>query len=409
MSDNDKDSRLRAWMHERVEAFGRCLQSREGRSRIVGGCLRLIRSMLRWTTLGYLAVLVLHCLLMRHVGERNIFFAFCAYAPPLVWYLPALVLMPCCLLAWEWKSLAAAAVAIPLSLHFFFGWRPGFETGRGLAAEAPREITVLTNNRGQHMSQSMRPFKNEVLPDVIVFQEAGAVSARYLADPEYSEFKHGSDAGEFAIISKFPVASTELVEVRVKALPRAGITGLPAEEKHTIAARHVLDFHGRQIALYNVHLSSPRDTLRYYLLRGVFLYGLIGIPGTPLAEKRKANQQGWDQRIELLRMLLERAKGETMPVLLAGDFNMPSAGWCHRLVCEAFAEAHQEQGKGFGFTFPGTTSNPLSLGGAWMRIDHLFGDRRNWECTGAVTEAGRPSQHRAAAGRFVLRTGEKQR
>lgn len=401
MSDPKKDSRLRAWMHEKTEAFGRNLQSREGRSRIVGGCLRLLRRALRWTTLSYLVLLVLHCLLMRLVGERNIFFAFSIYLPPLAWFLPAFVLLPCCLLAWEWRGLAAMAAVAPLTLYFFFGWRPGFGYSLGTAG-GEQAITVLTNNRGQHSSQSMKPFKNEAQPDVIVFQEAGSVSGRYLADPAYAEFKHGSDAGEFAIVSKFPILSTELVQFAVKALPRPGAAQQPSEEKHIVAARHVLDFHGRQIALYNVHLPSPRDTIRHYF-RGVFLYGLIGIPGTPLGEKRKANQQGWDQRIELLRLLLERAKGETMPVLMAGDFNMPSTGWCHRLASESFAESHQQRGRGFGFTFPGITHNPLSLGGAWMRIDHLFCDRKNWECIGAATEKDRTSQHRAAAGRFRLR------
>jgi endonuclease/exonuclease/phosphatase family metal-dependent hydrolase len=249
---------------------------------------------------------------------------------------------------------------------------------------------VLTNNRGQHGSQSMKPFKEATKPDVMAFQEGEAHAARYLADPAYAEFKHGQDLGEFALVSRYPIVSVDGVKVTAKTGPLL------------IAARYVLDFEGQQITIYNTHLPSPRDAIRYHM-RGAFLYGLIGIPGTPLNKKRLVIQSEWDERISWVTQLVEIVKKETLPTLMVGDFNMPSLGWCRSQVTEFFGDAHAMVGSGAGFTFPGETHNPLAMGQPWMRIDYLFFDRAHWQCVQSVTETGRASQHVAVTATFELK------
>ena len=395
---------LKQRIHDGLHTFGARLQTREGRIAILKGLLRLARRLVRWSTFAYLVFLLLFCLLLRYVGERNVFFAFCLYLPPLAWFLPAFVLMPLCLLVLEWRGLLAGLIVFPVVVVGFFGFKPSLDAPSIPPPEkrAKNSLVVLTNNRGQHDNKSMKPFKNLVQPDVMVFQEAAGVSSRYLADPAYAEFKHGRDYSEFAIVSKHPIVSLDAVQAEVRPPMRAGSLEPPRVERPVIAVRYVIDFNGRSVVLYNIHLPSPRDTLRSYF-RGAFVYGLIGIPGTVLGEKRAVNQKGWDVRTEMVTQLIARASKEKDPVILAGDFNMPAPGWNHSLVTREFQDAHEEAGAGFGFTFPGITRNPLSFGGAWMRIDYVFAGRGSWKILASAAEADRASQHRATAAQVLLR------
>jgi endonuclease/exonuclease/phosphatase family metal-dependent hydrolase len=245
----------------------------------------------------------------------------------------------------------------------------------------------------------MQPFKNAICPDVMAFQEQPGLAARYLADPNYAEFKHGQSVGEFTLVSKYPILSNELIVISTRMTPRHLVaTHLIPDNRElfTVAARYVVDVGGQHTVIYNVHLPTPRETLLSYR-RGGFLYGLIGIPGTSLGKKREAYQEGWDQRIDLVEQLLERAKSEIEPTLMVGDFNMPSTGYCHHLVSAIFQDAHAAAGSGFGFTFPGTTGNPLALGGPWLRIDYVFADKSHWSINSSLAESDRASQHRATA------------
>jgi endonuclease/exonuclease/phosphatase (EEP) superfamily protein YafD len=333
----------------------------------------------------YLAALLATLVLMRFVGERNVFFAFAIYLPPLTWYVPLFALVPLCVLVWEWRSLVMAAVVVAAATTLFH--QAGFRT---TFVKAPHSLTVLTNNRGQHGKGSMKPFKDATKPDIMAFQEGEAHADRYLADPAYAEFKHGQDLDEFALVSRYPIVSVDAIKVTAKTGPML------------VAARYVIDFEGQQIAIYNTHLPSPRDAIRYHM-RGAFLYGLIGIPGTPLNKKRLAIQSEWDERISWVTQLVEIVKKETLPTLMVGDFNMPSLGWCHAQVTDVFGDAHAVAGSGAGFTFPGETHNPLAMGQPWMRIDYLFFDRAHWQCVESVTETGRSSQHVAVTATFELK------
>ncbi len=397
---------LTQWLHDGLHSLGARLQTREGRIKIVGGCFGLLRRLLRWASVAYTIALLLTCLLLRYIGEQNVFFAFCIYLPPLLWHLPAFMLLPACALVVEWRGLLLGIAGVCVSIHFFFGYEMPWQ-GDVMAKSGENQehqLVVLTNNRGQNAGQSMRAFKNEVAPDVMVFQEAAGYSVRYLGDPGYAEFKHGLYTGEFSLVSKYPIVSAEPVSVKVIAIssspvPLATVVG--TEESVIVAGRFVIDFHGKKVVIYNVHLPSPRGTLSYHM-RGAFLYGLIGIPGTSFGEKRAAIQRGWDQRTEMLRALLKLADKEVDPTILAGDFNLPSVGYCHGLVSDHWRDAHEDGGSGFGFTFPGTSRNPLWLGGPGLRIDYVFFDPKHWTCAGSRAEPDRESQHRASVARLIL-------
>ena len=83
-------------------------------------------------------------------------------------------------------------------------------------------------------------------------------------------------------------------------------------------------------------------------------------------------------------------------VILVGDFNVPARGYIYGALSDAFNDTFVDGGRGFGFTFPGETRNPLTFNQPWLRIDHAFtsgGLSTNY----AEVEKGRSSQHRGLA------------
>jgi hypothetical protein len=125
-----------------------------------------------------------------------------------------------------------------------------------------------------------------------------------------------------------------------------------------------------------------------------------GLPG-PWAAKREAYQSWWRTQIAHTQGILARAEAETLPCLLAGDSNAPAIGYVHHLTTRKFVDSHEAAGSGCGFSFPGATHNPLSLGGPWMRIDKILSSPQ-WLPLWNKAEPDRPSQHRAVAASFAL-------
>ena len=121
-----------------------------------------------------------------------------------------------------------------------------------------------------------------------------------------------------------------------------------------------------------------------------------------IATKRRQQDEYWDARLEQLEELRAAVAADPNPAVIAGDFNVPAGGYIYRRLRRDWGEAHHDVGSGFGYTFPGATRNPLSLGGPWMRLDHIFFDRR-WRALESVTERDRPSQHRAVFAVLELR------
>ena len=371
-----------------LKQLGQTLTDDAGRKRFLVKLWRGLRRLLLWSTVAYALSLVVAVLALRWIGERNLTFAFVLFLPRVGFLLPLpFLILPS--LIFHWRLLPLQLAIAPLFMVFGMGWQFGSRPELPAAVTAPPELRVLTYNRGQHANQSLQPFKSLTKPDIIVFQEAGKRAARYAADDAYREFGYTADEGEFTVLSRYPIISSRLFETQVE-----GQTRQPM-------ARFELDFAGKKIALFCIHPRSPRDILLYYR-RGAFLYGIIGIPGTPLGEKRKINQTYWDGRIGLVEELLEEIKSEPLPVIVAGDLNAPAGGYIHHLIEQQLTDTHEAAGRGYGYTFPGTTRNPLSLGGPWIRLDYVLHDR-HWQTIDCVTEPTRPSQHRAVTATLRLR------
>ncbi len=371
------------WDHF-LNRLGEALRDEESRRnlRVVIG--RWIRRAFLVITVGYALALAGLVGGMRWIGEQHMTLGFLLYLPRQTFLLPLPFIMVLTLF-FDWKLVGLQIAAGAAFVAFGMEWQGrSVNVWKGTVEEGI--FTVLTYNRGQHANQSLQPFKNLTKPDFIVFQEAPLRAQRYGKAEGYEEFTSHVSLGEFTLLSRFPIISATPVMAKT------------AERERMVAVRYVVDLGGRHAAIYSVHFASPRRTLGSYA-RGGFLYGVIGLPGTPFNEKRKKSQLWWDDRIEQARELLLMIEQESLPVILAGDLNAPSGGYIHQLFKSTLRDAHAEAGSGFGFTFPGATHNPLSGGGPWMRIDYVFCSSR-WEPVACLTEEERPSQHRAVAVKF---------
>lgn len=352
--------------------------------------LKGVRVVAVWSGWLWLAAMAVLVTAWRWRGETNASLAFSMYLPPAIWLMPLLVLWPVtAVLAFRHAAAMAAMAAVLGAWGFGWEWREAAPmTGRD--ERGAGELVILSNNRGQHGGHSLRPFKNRAQPDIMVFQESAGTAPGYLADSGYQEFKHGTSLGEFTILSRFPVTKSEAV---TDASRPGGLV---------YAARFEIDWDGRRLVVYNVHLPTPRDTLLSMRMGG-FLYGLP----VPLARwrERGAHLGGfWRGQEELVEDLMRRVEKESGPVIVAGDLNVPPFGRIHQLLSGRLTDAHPAGGAGFGFTFPGETRNPLSLGGPWMRIDYIFSGGP-LEVSGCWSEPERRSQHRAVAAGLRLAEG----
>lgn len=373
-----------------LEKLGTALKDAESRKRFAQRIVRIIRILFLVITIIYAGALLLLPILAAWIGEKNMTLAFLLYLPRVIVLLPLPVLILVTLfLSWRLALVQFAAGLVFFTFGMGYEWRGNTESQFD-PADNPNELTILTYNRGQHANQSLQPFINLTNPDIIALQESPGRAKGYLADANYSEFTYAKSVGEHTLLSRHPILSGDLIHL-----------GDDIQD-NTPAGRFVIDFNDKQVVVYSVHFVTVRDTLLHYR-RGAFLYGILGIvPGTSFHRKMEINQRFWLERIRTANALRKVINQETLPTLVVGDFNAPSGGYIHRRLKRGLQDSHQAAGSGCGYTFPGTTRNPLSRGGPWMRIDYIFASK-DWKVIASLTEKKRPSQHRAVATKLSLK------
>jgi endonuclease/exonuclease/phosphatase (EEP) superfamily protein YafD len=315
---------------------------------------------------------------LRIAGERAAILGGLLYLPHLIWASPFIALAALSAFAARRWMLPNAVIAAAICLFYpQFAWNGG-------AGRADATLVVATNNVGQSNRQSPRAFLESGSPDVVLFQE-GLGGARLLGDGFSDYFRESR--GEFRILSKHPILSGTLVRV--------------GDRRYPVAARFELAVEGRRTAIYNVHLPTPRgDLLRLFSARSV---GEIIEP--PRQSGRKSVRGAMRDRVRLATELAAIFAAEKLPMIAAGDFNMPSNGYLRRMFTGDYYDAFGSVGFGYGFTFPGFTRNPFAWFGPWLRLDYIFSSR-DWKPAFVRVESGRGSQHRAVLAGFTLERGE---
>ncbi|WP_038165657.1 endonuclease/exonuclease/phosphatase family protein [Verrucomicrobium sp. BvORR106] len=357
------------------------------------GCrwlLSLIRSAIRFFSWLSLAWLLLAALAVHWVGQHNPTPAFLLFLPSWLWSIPGLIMIAPALLFDTLRT----GLPLLLALLCFLGPALGYELNFGSsAAQGSRTLKVMTYNRGQSQGTSLQPFKNQNQPDLLALQDSGGRAQSYLEADGYKEFSHGSSSGEFLLLSKFPILNTQPIVFNHPANKEGKV------ERTELGARFELDWVGTRIAVYNMHFPTHRGMLLSER-NGGFLSGVLGIPGTPFAQKRHNREAYWEITLQQIRQVSDQIGRETIPVILVGDLNNPPFGPFHRTLCQHLVDGHSEAGHGYGYTFPGQTNNPLALFRPWLRIDYALHSKGHWETLRHEAEPSRTSQHRALFAEF---------
>jgi len=342
----------------------------------IDSVLKWTRHALGWATLLYVVGLLLFLLGMEWWGERSWFFTVLLYAPIQTSLLPLVVLTPLCLLfRWRLVLWHLAAAFILVFVYMTFRWS-SVPSPNGL------ELRAVTFNFGESNRPQFMSFLDAVKPDIVLMQDAkgrGADLGRKTSGMYFS------DLDQFAFLSKFPIQKAELVD-SVK------IHGAP------VAARYEIQYQGRAIAIYSVHLPTPRQQLSRFL-GGRHILG--DLAGHGHREAGYGDFRDWvHERLGLARALAKVLAEEKEPMIVGGDFNTPDHGYVYHIFAGEMTDCFAHAGRGWGLTFPGSTHNPISFFGPWLRIDYFF-TGKGWRVTECRPEPGSKSQHKAVFARFA--------
>jgi len=361
-----------------LDAVARALAERNNPQGLFARLQGWLRKGLWGATVAYAVGLVLWLAALEWYGERHWLLSFCLFIPPLTWLSPLIVLSPLCWLVRRrlcWTHLGCALLLIVAYMDIEWSWWP---TPKGPV------VTVMTNNVGESGGTSFHQFAESESPDIIALQDAFGRGAAYTKS--YTNYFMAVQE-EFILLSKFPIKNSGLVE-KAK------------WERGPVAAWFELDRAGAPLVVYSVHMPSPRHELES--MRGLgLLAALFGREGRYGSKIRKSAELSWAARVDLAQTVVDEIGKEKRPFLIAGDFNVPSHGHIYHMVSSRFTDSFEKRGRGFGFTFPGYTHNPLALFGPWMRLDYIFAGSglRPVYCR---AEPDRRSQHRAVVARLEM-------
>lgn len=281
----------------------------------------MFRSRLAWA---YLLFVALVWALGEAVGERRWPTLLLAYAPPLLWLLPA----PFVLL---WTLARRRGVAVALAGALLAAWGAQLLHWR---AQSPGTLRVLTYNVGRGglgSAERLAETIGSADADIVLLQESNFYRAEDLgviraALPGYRMVK----AYEVTTLTRLPVLDSAWYD-------------LPANNRDVLLTR--LRWQGQDLNVVNAHLGTVTVSS---LLKG------------DLARLQRTRTARLGQVKVLERIAVGAGEGA---LLLGGDLNTPPRGQLYRRMQTAFGpDAHDLAGRGPGWTFPSLK----------VRIDHVL-------------------------------------
>lgn len=258
------------------------------------------------------------------------------YLPQVIWAVPGVVLL---LLAIRigWRGLLPSILCLLWVAGPIMGYN--FPTHAATRHAGQVRIRILTYNvkSGRRDANEEAEEIVRAQPDLIQFQDGDEVLETTVRDVLAGyEVQH---VDQFVVASRLPITSIQYMDL--------GGIGYG----HNFV-RSVVDIGNRQVALYDVHLLSPRAGL--HAVRDIDIGGL---------------DVNVDTRSQESRSLAQYLKLETLPVVVTGDFNAPMQSLvCRRLLNVGMRDAFCEAGSGYGYTYGAYTPARFP----YVRIDHIF-------------------------------------
>lgn len=309
----------------------------------------------------YLVGLLLAMAGMRLCGEQHWLTTTLLYLPRLSFVLPLpIVLLALALFGPRWL-LWLTPIPVWLLLFPLMGLRLGLGSGHQAADRGG--VRVLSyNTAGGPSPGAVADVVRQANADIVLLQEWKQALEPALAGLVIGFHQHR--LGQFWIASRYPIQ-----EVHVPALIR-----MPDGERRTarFVRYRVLAPFGLLHVLH-VHPVSPREG---------WVEGIRRLQTNSLLRQRQAE-----------RIAAEAARSP-IPVIIAGDTNLPGLSWIFGRTLAGFTDGFEAVGRGFGYTFP--AHRP------WMRIDRILTDGRLRFRSFQVTGNPQASDHLAVLAEIEL-------
>jgi endonuclease/exonuclease/phosphatase (EEP) superfamily protein YafD len=298
-------------------------------------------------------VLLLIVILLRWVGESWWATGVGLYLPRIAFVAPLPVLVVLLLVLGKARLLYTQLAALLIFLFPMMGLVLPWP--RSPIEGAPK-LRVLSYNVNQQYggADNILAEIDRYTPDVALLQEAHP-SEEFL-DLLRARYANVAASTQFIVASRFAIVSSTDPDK----LPFFGRMRSPR------FMQYVLETPLGQIAFYSVHPLSPRDA--FYQLRGSGLRHEILSGRFFAANSSPAMQTNTALRESQIKAVSELAANETLPVVIAGDTNLPGQSGILRRYLSAYRDAFTEASWGFGYTFPANRT-------PWMRIDRIMAGR----------------------------------
>ncbi len=298
-----------------------------------------------WLSWAYAAVVVLVLALINGLGDRNLPATILMLIPRWIWVFPLFVLAFLALRARVRMYWILHACVLLLILGPLMGFSMPMDR---LFVKPPpgAAVRILTINLASSTIDSERLIKliEKERIDVICMQE---VSNKGLPGRLVSYFKNGWKVDPYLFIAtRLPV----LGESEIPKFDHAGKNLWPL----TISRMRLEASDGSPFGVASIHLPTMRHGFEDLLAGNV---------------EGASEQLNWRwQQLELALPIVSENPNE--PILIAGDFNMPSDSAMFRTFSRAYQLGFETSGWGWGYTRP--SSMP------WVRIDHILGSGEWW-------------------------------
>ncbi len=298
----------------------------------------------------YLVTLLGAYVALRWVGERWWVTGLALYLPPIAFGAPLPVIAA--LVAWArmwrvmWTQVAASLVVVAGLMGFVVPALPSWAHGTPVV-----RVLSYNINSGYGGTENVVAEIDRYAPDIAVLQEVGDVGP--LGRLLNARYPTVATDGQFVLATRYHLVSA----VNPERLPFFG------RERSPRFMKYVLETPLGQVAFYNVHPISPRED--FYAIRGNGLKHEIfsGRIFSPVGAGTVQANSGL--RTLQVQTFAEAAARETLPVLIAGDTNLPAMSPVFGRYLSPFKDAFGTAGGGFGYTFPADRV-------PWMRIDRIL-------------------------------------
>jgi vancomycin resistance protein VanJ len=330
-----------------------------------------LKQVVKFCAYSYSAFIICYFMLRLIFWDRLWIIAFIGTFSPLI-LLPILLLplLAFLIIKNRWFSIISSIACILLLswLHIkYFSPEPISITG------SQPSLKILSHNVGWYTTKSPTLIKliNQEQADIVFLQETVQKHRKRVFNLLKSDYPYQINTPPVGILSKYPVLSGEILH----------LANHPETQQ-----RAVIKFAGQEIVIYNMQATGP----------WVKIYKILPFIKIPIYK--------YQHRFPEIQDLVERIQKETLPVIVAGDFNMTDENQDYYSVQQVLQDAFLKSGFGFGFTWPHgffAKRFNLRLSHPVCRIDYIWYSK-HWGAKSSAVLQATESDHLPVEAELIL-------